>query len=142
MSQRMGTEGGSGRDRRVDPRTPVRAPAVLYVGGKELGAVDIQDVSKSGVFVAHPGPSLPEHSRITLRMVVQNEEIDLAGEVVHVLAPDAAAGMNRTPGYGVRLVDPPADVVTRVASAGAQLAGSVGLKPTVVQRSDSKPGRR
>jgi hypothetical protein len=131
-----------GRDRRVDPRTPVKAAAVLCVEGRELAAVHIQDVSKSGVFVAHAGPSLPEHSRITLKMVVQNEQIDLAGEVVHVLAPDAAAGMNRTPGYGVRLVDPPADLVARVASAGAQLAETVGLKPTVVPRSDSKPGRR
>jgi hypothetical protein len=124
------------RDRRVDPRHTVKTPAKLVAGGQELGAVEINDVSKGGVFVAHASPHLKERSRVTLQMVISNERFDLSGEVVHVLSPEQAGG-GRTPGYGIQLIDPPADVVARVTAA--QEAASVGLKPHVAPRSDSRP---
>jgi hypothetical protein len=130
----------STRDRRIDPRTPAKAPARLWAEGREVGIVQIADVSKSGLFVAHGAPDLPFKSQIKLEMVLGDSTFDLVGEVVHVLKADAAAGTGHAPGYGVLLKDPPPDLVARVTSV-SQTVESVGLKPILAPRGDSRPRR-
>jgi len=94
-------------------------PARLEHAGTATSSVEIRDVSATGVFVATNAPTLPFRSIITLLLDVRGAPVELKGEVVHVVDAEGAKRMNHEVGYGVQLINPPADLLPRFLAADA-----------------------
>lgn len=73
----------------------------------------ILDLSSSGCFISAERPFAPP-ARLVLRLVVEEERIDLRGEVVRSLGGEDRFAWSERNGMGVRFLYPGSDAVQRL----------------------------
>lgn len=104
-------------------------PAAFFVGGFDLGLVYVAEASARGVYVQHPSPLVPPKTEVELRFakVGAGEAMVVKGRVVHQQA--SGTKHKHGSGYGIELIDPPADFEARIAQLVAPAKPRAPSKP-------------
>lgn len=90
-------------DQRTSPRIPVEIPVILMIGGQDVTCLT-QDVTRQGLFVRTDRlRNLGQVLQLRIQPPPDFPELRLLAQVAHVLRPEQALQLGRTPGVGLML---------------------------------------